>query len=243
MFLRFIFACAILVQTTFLFHTKSYAQSAKLAISEEDFSEGFSGKVNVSTAGALVGMRLGSSAGWDLDSVTLVPENKPDSIICLRSSTLDGRFWAENPYLVEEGFQATSVGPISKTYRKSLKSYPREQLTFRASVNLENDCSSEAVEYYIPSIGRGDSELIVYLNSGDRNTFSRLSLDGKTGSIDTKCEPIDGFSSVIADRVCKMDVENFVGDSTLQVLFITNEGGKDSAFYKIKLPDLNTSKD
>jgi len=236
MFFRLVCSFILLFQSAFFLAPNSSAQTAKLAVSEGSFSEGYSGQVNVSSSGALIGMRLGSSAAWNLDNVTIIPENDAGSIVCLRSSTLDGRFWAENPYLIEDGSVATSIGPISRTYRKNLKSYPKNEVAFRAAILRGDDCMSKDVEYYVPSIGQHDSILNIFLNSGDRNTFARLSASGTSENISVECENIDGFSSVVADRVCKMNVEDLAGDATLKVLFVTVEGNKDLSEFKIKLP-------
>ncbi|PHR93633.1 MAG: hypothetical protein COA69_03050 [Robiginitomaculum sp.] len=216
--------------------TQVSAQEVKLNISAENFSEGYTGQVNVSSAGVLVGLSIGAKSVWTISNVAVeLPKDTPKQL-CLRISSLDGRFWSENPYLPPSGVTTASLGPLTKQYTKVLKTMSSEQLAFRIAVPTSTGCTDLSSAHYLPVIGSGESVLVVHINSGDRRVVTRLSRAGKAISNNVECEPIVNSARVAADRVCRIPLPEASGRADLQLALIGMTGQAEKLKFDIYIP-------
>jgi len=217
------------------------AQETKLTISTENFAEGYTGQVNVSSAGVLVGLSVGTKPVWAISNVAVeLPKDTPKQL-CLRTSSLDGRFWSENPYRPPNGVTTASLGPLTKQYTKVLKTMSSDQLAFRVAVPTSGKCTDLSSAQYLPVIGEGKKELVVHINSGDKRVVTRLSRAGKAVSENIECLPVENSARIAADRKCFIPLPKNPGKADLQLALIGMTGKAEKISFDIYIPSYSST--
>lgn len=225
--------CLIVLSPSFMM---ARAQETQSIIAAENFAEGYTGQVNVSSAGVLVGLAIGTQAVWSVSNVSVIlPQNTPKRL-CLRTSSLDGRFWSESPYLPPNGTALASLGPLSRQYTKILKIMPNDQLAFRITAPVSGKCSDLSSAQYLPITGEGKSELVIHINSGDRRAVTRLSRAGKAVSENIECLPIENSARMAADRICMIPLPKQSGKADLQLALIGMTGDAEQMSFDVYIP-------
>ncbi len=214
----------------------SFAQEAQLAIPAEEFAEGYTGQANVSSAGVLVGLSIGADTVWSVDYVEVMLPRIAQNRMCLRTSSIDGRFWSENPYLSTGDAHTASLGPLSRQYTQILKTMPSDQLAIRVAVPPLGDCDDLSLAQYLPVLGKNGHELVVHINSGDRRAVTRLVRTGKALSENIECNPIESAARVAADRLCRIPLPETPGDAELQLALIGISGTPETMSFNVYLP-------
>lgn len=213
-----------------------HAQNARLAVPLEAFAEGYTGQANVSSGGVLVGLTIGDETRWSGDHVAVTLPSLQTSRLCLRTSSLDGRFWSENPFLPPKDTLSANLGPISKNYAKIVNTLLRRELSFRVAIPTSGRCDDLTSAQYLPVLAEGKNELVVTINSGGRKVASRLTRKGKVLTDLTWCDTIAQSAGVAADRICRIALGEITGPAELQLALIGMTGRSEKMNFDIYVP-------
>ena len=216
----------------------AYAADAKLAVTAEEFSEDYKRSSNVSSAGVLVGLTLGSAPNWSVKNVSVLFPDSIDKNICLRTTTVDGLFWSENPFTVTAASpsEPTQLGPLSVKFEKILKAMPDENMAFRVAIPKSNDCDDLQDARFIPVLGSNPNLLSMLVNSGDKKLATRLASNGEPITKTVWCQPVAQEARSAADRRCEIEVGGITGDYNLQFVFVGMTGKRDVMEFPIYIP-------
>ena len=152
---------------------------------------------------ALVGLSLGSLAGdLDVSDVRVAAPSPGATALCVRVTTLDGRFSASNLYTVSPGAaDAIRLSMVTRRFDRELARYRPESLAVRAYVAGE-DCAPRNV-LHVPQLQPvgGTAQLVVQVNSSTRRTVAHLAApDGAVLHAD--CDTPPASALIAFDRIC-----------------------------------------
>ena len=171
----------------------------------DDFVETFDDTSAVSGS-ALVGLSIGSFASAvDVSDVRIIAPSPSTAALCVRVTTLDGRFSASNLYVVPSGAtDAMRLSTVTRRFEREVAGYRPRDLAIRAYVS--GDVCSPRNALHLPQMqpDGGTTQLVVQVNSSTRRTTARLT--GPDGDILSAACVMPETSALIAfDKICYID--------------------------------------
>jgi hypothetical protein len=204
------------------------------------FIESFDQSAKVSGA-PLVGLRLGSATLLRDNTALLGP---PDATgkLCVRVTTKDGRYYADNTYVVEAAPLESLIRlrPLSVKYPDILRGYASDQVAIRAFVSAAEGClPAQAVNLPVLDGPRtAAADLLVYANGKSQPARVAL-LDGDRSLADAACTTAPDGANIAYDLVCALPTAGIpAGTLTLQLQFLDGFGTADTYLYPIHLPSV-----
>lgn len=183
----------------------SYGQLAPLA--NKTFSEHYSSDVEVS-GNVLVGILIESSQA---NSRFFVKSSSDTNLFCLRVSSIDGTYFSENEYLLEEvEHKVNAQGLVEVEYPTQFKSiltgFADEELSLLAS---EGSCGDRAKAYLMATkdLVEDDDKLLFLISSGRSQVFMRLKSDAS--NFMPRCKRIETGKRTTYDTICETDLSLF----------------------------------
>ena len=214
----------------------AHPQSAEPIVPSEEFAEGYLGAAEVSSVGVLVGYSLSNAVNWKSNEISVEVPAGYDGELCLRATSLDGRFWSLNPHRVANATEQTTLGPVSKDFMKRLKQMPDESMAFRVSSKGAEGCEDIRESKFFPVSGEKNEALTFLVNSSGRQGFARLRFaDGTTSEV-SRCEKIANIIPVAADKRCKLSHSNTGEDAKVEFAFIGTSGKPEIVEFGIRIP-------
>ena len=193
------FSRAIFLALTVALSSNAYGQPLMMAKLQGEFKENLSPDVKVSGA-VLVGVSAsGGFNGADLRKMIIYSQPRLEKI-CLRVSTSDGVYSAQNEYLLPPS-SADKV-PVLLPYEASrhltnLAEYPDQSVAVKATVGSCDATSDERVVLPVHRSGQvEDNKFVLYVNS-----MGATDLYVSAGNLNGVCKPIENRHSNF-DHIC-----------------------------------------
>ncbi|WP_147373287.1 hypothetical protein [Henriciella mobilis] len=212
------------------------AQQAELSVSPDDFSESFMGAAEVSSAGVLVGYSVGTDVDWKANQIPVAIPNNYDGELCLRASSLDGRFWSFNPYRISASSTKVELGPVSRGFMQTLRRMPDSYMALRASTKSGDGCDDLREVRFFPVIGATSDEISFLVNSSGRKAYARIRFDEDTVTEVVECTQITDVIPVAADKRCTLEPSDRKGQAQVEFAFIGSTGQPEVLQYEISVP-------
>lgn len=178
---------------------------ARLDPAKESLNEVYKDDVPVSgrvLAGiSLVGEKV-------VDGLAIFPDsNAGGSRVCVQIMSRDGRYWAENEFLIPE---AEIDGPVKLYYNSRYNVLERSARDDLAMLSFTGNCDSNtAPEYFLTSrSGFIDQEkvLLMFVNSGRADTYASIQNSSKR-SRPEKCRHITEGRRTGYDTICELKLD------------------------------------
>lgn len=155
---------------------------------------------------ALVGLSLGAFGdAVDVADVRIVAPRPPATSLCVRVTTLDGRFSANNPYLVPPGeADGIRLSTVTRKFDREVAGYPPETFAIRSYVASDGCNPRSAV--HLPQLQPtgGTGQLTVQVNSNTRRTT--VVLNGPGGAVyQGVCEVAKAGAMIAFDKLCRVE--------------------------------------
>ncbi len=209
------------------------------------YREGYEARVNVS-AGIVVGAVLGGgTAIADRKTVTVdISGVSGAGGFCLRVDTIDGRFWAQNPFRVNSaGAAPWAVSPITQKHAADLMKYADSEFVALATIPAiaggGEACEGRA-DVIAPAISGDAPVLTIQLNSSQRMT--RGLLRSKSDSVLISrgvCRRAKFAVAAIFDQTCEFELPSPAptGLATLELEFDAAPFGIEKWTETVALPE------
>jgi len=229
---------AFVCSTSFLVSAVSaQAQTAELATPTTEFSESYMGAAEVSSAGVLVGYSVGNTVDWKANQIPVSLPNGYDGEVCLRATSLDGRFWSLNPYRIATTARQVQLGPVSKAFMKTLRKMPDSYMALRVYGNGNGNCDDIRGSRFFPTQGQSDDDLVFLVNSSGRKSFARLRFEDGTTSRAFACSTITDVVAVAADKRCTITTTRNGTDAQVEFAFVGTSGQPEIVGFEIRIPE------
>lgn len=191
--------------------TSASAQQDDAALelaNEPGFTERFAGNTQVSGQ-FLSGLAYASSlTEMDLSQLRLSYSRSSDvtpSLVCVRITSDDGRYWASNLYRAKGSFNSAPRVPIPTLYEEQLKAYDASSLLVLAT--FSDNCNEGSGKTYVPGL-LGDnnkgSELVAYVNVSQSKVSATLSDSDGNVVQKVKCKKPESGSKVTFSHLCRI---------------------------------------
>lgn len=201
----------------------------------------------------LVGLRLGTVAGkLEVDEIFVAQPSDGERIICVRSTTQDGRYSAQNLYEVQTGSSlrpAVRLSPVTQAYGEQLAAYEWNQFAVRAFVARQGKCSPANAVHLPRTTGErdGDGNLVVSLNARSRSaTASLFARSPGNGEKDVEqiaaaaCGSIEDTARIAFDTECVLQIPDVAMGKTVWLRVNFDDGftvePRDYAIYLPRVP-------
>lgn len=201
------------------------AEAEMLRLVQPDrFQEEFAGGADVS--GELLAGLAYSPVAADLDLAALslhYPENAADGQICIKLTTSDGRYWAQNAYAGEPADEPAAI-PVPTRYEDQLKAYRTTDLLTLAS---SGPCDGERGALVPVRLApKEDADVLVaYVNVNRGDVGATLEQDGEVIASDERCDRPTS-SHVAYSRICVLPIGDGMGDGAVSLhLHVTSLTG------------------
>ena len=224
----------------------------------EVFKEGYSNTLDVS-AGIIVGLSLGGNTGITSLKETFIaqPHASNQEAICLRINSLDGLFWSENEYSLENvsttpASKYMRFAPLTRSFLSQLKGYGAGKIIGYGKTELSTDSiktsNCETSNYVLYPI-QGSAinfanQLRIYINSSNRYTQVELSSTNNDGpTIEAECARSDFDIAAIYDQTCRVEIPSSLMGNLIQakLLFASPPFGSEEWTETIFIPRNRTT--
>ena len=243
--------CALVASTLSLGQTTKIVVDAILSCPKDEepcFREGFGDTLNVSS-GVVVGLSLGGGSGLaSIEEVLIDKSGFPKaSAFCLKETSVDGLFWAENSYREAQASEIWRVAPISEQFLDQLEPYGEDEVLATATIALSplEDLCSAADLIYAPVVNLSENEpkqLTAFINSSHRFTEAGLwelgAADDDPPIAEATCENANLDAAGVYDQVCVIDLEkvSVSGVRELRLFFDAPPFGMEPWTERVALP-------
>lgn len=221
---------------------------AVLACAGDDcFREGYKDSLNVST-GVIVGLSLGGGTGLASIRKVLIDKSgfpRADTF-CLKETSVDGLFWAENAYRGERSSGNWRVAPLARKFHDQLESYGADRVLVTATLPMhqaDEACGAVDVVYApIKPDEKPSGQLTAYVNSSRRYTEAGLwplgAADDAAPIVEARCEEADLETAGVYDQKCNFDLEEMSigGVHELRLFFEVPPFGMEPWTGRVALP-------
>ena len=247
--LRYAYYCCLYLSVSIPFPAVSLAQAVKekvVAATPADgqvFNESYDPLAAVSGS-PLVGLKVGALSGSiDVENIVVSISALDGEYLCVRSTTQDGRYFADNAYVVRTPTSRPArvkLTPFTKSLHDNLSRYSSEQLAVRTYRSASSECRPfQALNF--PQISSSVSalpQLHTFANSRGRSLTAQLSysLDNKLIRRMGRCRPSAAGARISFDKICSFELpEN--GGLEVSLLFSLDDGFEtESRDFRIWLP-------
>lgn len=209
------------------------AEAETLRLVQPDlFHEEFAGGADVSGE-LLAGLAYGSGAAeLDLDALSLhYPEKAAYGQVCIKLTTSDGRYWAQNAYAGEPADEPAAI-PVPTRYEDQLREYRTTDLLALASTG---PCDGERGALVPVRLApkQGADVLVAHVNVNRGDVGATLERDGRVIASDERCDRPTS-SHVAYSRICVLPISE-IGDGavSLQLHVTSLTGGELSRSYAL----------
>lgn len=193
-------------------------------LAESTFREAYEDKLNVST-GVIVGLTLGVSSGiGSINEVVLDKSGLSNSeIACMRITSVDGLFWAENAFRIPGDESLWRIKPISKNFKDKVKTYGQTGMVGTVILSEENNeaaCTAQApiLTPIIANLSANNQLLVTYINSSGRFTEAELHPVKQDRLLATgTCQPVKYETAAVYDQVCIFDLTDKQPSGLLEI--------------------------
>lgn len=182
--------------------------------------------------------------------------------VCLKTSSNDGVFWSENPFLVDPGNEKKRYWrfqPITEEYYEEIERYlPEGLLPLAGYVTEKGDSVSTCARperVYLPAVGSCYApEINIYVNSSNRRMQAKVNVPETTGTdaILLDCREPEGWipppdeernqceqyeATVLFDKVCRLDASEIESSGVYELtMSFQNDFGIEEAKEQLLLP-------
>ncbi len=210
----------------------------------DKYKEAFVDRLNVST-GVVVGLSLGSEGIGAKDAIIVDKGGAPDaSRFCMRITSTDGLFWAENVFRSDSEAARWRVAPVTKNHSNELSAYKLEELIAAAGLFDDPEADCDRTPRALAPVVAGDGDiLIAYINSSGRHAEAELRSNGANGQllVAGQCVQSKKKSAAVFDRVCRFDLSQVKrrGVADLKLYFDAPPFGVEEWSEPVALPAEN----
>ncbi len=211
----------------FLLASCSWAEVSQAALVKRPYTERLTADVPLS-GHELVGLRSGMALGvFDPARVgAIVTPAIREHLACVRVTTNDGRYYAENLYRLPQTMGPATFDAPSK-FRADLARYPADQVAIH--ISIASSCNSAETAAVVPSIYYGDSgeqlplrSLAVYVNPEGSQVEATLLRDGKELH-SAQCESRRAAVGVTFSVVCSIPLPPDLAPATYSLVIRVRE--------------------
>ena len=206
------------------FSTLASSSIIDAELAETSFREAYEDKLNVST-GVIVGLTLGVSSGiGSINEVVLDKSGLSGSeIACMRITSVDGLFWAENAFRIPGNESLWRIKPISKNFKDKVKTYGQTGMvgTVILSETTDNSACTTQTPVLTPIIANlsaNNQLLVTYINSSGRFTEAELHPVKQDSLLATgTCQSVEHQTAAVYDQVCIFDLTDKQPSGLLEI--------------------------